>query len=61
MKYIDRAIEKKIKDLSKEYACILLTGPRQVGKTTLFEHIDTNKNRAKSRGYIYSLQQLDLG
>lgn len=35
MGYINRDIEEKILALSKEYACILITGPRQVGKTTL--------------------------
>lgn len=40
MKYIKRTIEEKLIELSKEYACILVTGPRQVGKTTLLEHIN---------------------
>lgn len=35
MAYIKRDIEDKIRSLSKEYACILVTGPRQVGKTTV--------------------------
>ncbi len=35
MSYIKRDLEKKILDLSKEYASLLLTGPRQVGKTTM--------------------------
>ena len=34
MNYIKRDIEKQILELSKEYACILVTGARQVGKTT---------------------------
>ena len=34
MTYIKRDIEDKILALSKEYSCILVTGPRQVGKTT---------------------------
>ena len=32
MAYIKRDIEDKILALSKEYACILITGTRQVGK-----------------------------
>ena len=39
MSYIFRDLADKVKALSKEYACILLTGPRQVGKTTLLEHV----------------------
>jgi uncharacterized protein len=35
MVYIRRDLEKKILALSKEYASILITGPRQVGKTTM--------------------------
>ena len=38
MNYINRHLTDKIRELSNEYACILLTGPRQVGKTTLLEH-----------------------
>lgn len=32
-------------DLTKEYSCILVTGPRQVGKSTLLEHIDSGRQR----------------
>lgn len=34
MTYIKRDLEDKIIAVSKEYACVLVTGPRQVGKTT---------------------------
>lgn len=34
MKYIHRDLESKIQSLTTEYSCILITGPRQVGKTT---------------------------
>ena len=43
MTYIKRHLTDKIKDLSNEYACILLTGPRQVGKTTLLENVIGDK------------------
>ena len=39
MKYIKRDLEEKIEALSKEYACILITGPRQVGKTTMLKNL----------------------
>ena len=39
MKYIKRDLEEKIIELSEEYACVLLTGPRQSGKTTMLRHL----------------------
>ncbi len=39
MNYIKRDIEPKILELSEDYACILLTGPRQVGKTTVLRQL----------------------
>lgn len=39
MTYIKRDIEKTIIKLNKEYSCILLTGSRQVGKSTLLKHL----------------------
>ena len=44
MAYIKRDIEEKIISLSKEYSCILITGPRQVGKTTVLRQLmDDNR------------------
>lgn len=44
MKYIKRDLENKILSLSQEYACILITGPRQVGKTTVLKQLaDDNR------------------
>ena len=39
MAYIKRDIEDKILALSKEYSCILIAGPRQVGKTTVLKQL----------------------
>ena len=39
MTYIKRDLEDKIVALSKEYSCILITGPRQVGKTTVLRQL----------------------
>ena len=41
MAYIKRDIEDKILSLTKEYSCILITGPRQVGKTTVLRQLMT--------------------
>ena len=43
--YINRNIEKVIEKLSNSFKVILLTGPRQVGKTTLLKHISDKQNR----------------
>lgn len=45
MEYITRDMEKVVKELTQEYSCILITGPRQVGKSTMLEHIDSSRNR----------------
>ena len=47
MKYIERTLEKKIIEVSREYSCILLIGPRQVGKTTMLEHLMEGSSRTK--------------
>ena len=39
MAYINRDLEEKIKSASKEYACILITGARQVGKSTVLKQL----------------------
>ena len=39
MKKFTRGLKSKIIALNKEYSCILLTGARQVGKSTLFKDI----------------------
>ncbi len=38
-------MEELITQLTKEYSCILITGPRQVGKSTLLDHIDSNRSK----------------
>ncbi len=46
-------MEKTIKNVTKEYSCILLTGPRQVGKTTLLRNM-----MGENREYV-SLDDLE--
>lgn len=53
MNYIKRDLENKIISLSKEYYCILITGPRQVGKTTVLKQLADS-----SREYV-TLDDLD--
>lgn len=39
MNYITRDMENLVLELTKEYSCILVCGPRQVGKTTMLKNI----------------------
>ena len=47
MAYIKRTLEEAIKRASEDYGCILLIGPRQVGKTTVLEHLMEGTDRRK--------------
>ena len=47
MAYIHRTLEQKIMDISRDYSCLLLIGPRQVGKTTMLEHLMEGSKRQK--------------
>lgn len=47
MAYIKRTLEKKILEINEDYSCLLLIGPRQVGKTTMLEHLMEGTGRAK--------------
>lgn len=57
MKYISRHMESKILELSKSYSAILLTGPRQAGKTTMLRSLAEKENNG--REYI-SLDDLSV-
>ena len=37
--YFQRALEHSILDASEQFPVLLVTGPRQVGKTTLLRHL----------------------
>ena len=47
MSYIQRTLEKKVLEISREYSCLLLIGPRQVGKSTMLEHLMEGTPRTK--------------
>ncbi|MCX5698270.1 MAG: ATP-binding protein [Candidatus Omnitrophica bacterium] len=40
MKYIPRWLEARLKEVLKSHPVVILTGPRQVGKSTLLEHAE---------------------
>lgn len=47
MAYIKRTLEKSIMRISEDYSCLLLIGPRQVGKTTMLEHLMEGTERKR--------------
>lgn len=57
MEYISRHMESKILELSKSYSAILLTGPRQAGKTTMLRSLAEKENIG--REYV-SLDDLNI-
>ena len=48
MKYITRNLEKVVSKVTKEYPVVLVTGPRQVGKTTMLQKL----MEGTDRGYV---------
>ncbi len=53
MTYIKRAAEDTILRLSEMFPVLLVTGPRQVGKTTLLQRLaDTQKSKGLERKYV---------
>ena len=57
MEYISRHMENKVLELSKSYSAILLTGPRQAGKTTMLRSLAEKENIG--REYV-SLDDLNI-
>lgn len=47
MEYIPRELERKFIKMNKAFKAILVTGARQVGKTTMLKHL------AKDEGRVY--------
>lgn len=56
MTYIQRDIENVFLKLNKQYSAILITGPRQVGKTTMLQNL--MESESKNREYV-SLDDLN--
>ena len=48
MRYISRSLEKIVLEVTKEYPVVLVTGPRQVGKTTMLQKL----MEGTARGYL---------
>ncbi|MGN0353371.1 MAG: ATP-binding protein [Roseburia sp.] len=46
MNYISRNLEKVVSEVTKEYPVVLVTGPRQVGKTTMLQKLMEGTDRS---------------
>lgn len=46
MNYMVRNLEEVVKQVTKEYPVVLVTGPRQVGKTTMLQKLMENTDRS---------------
>lgn len=55
--YITRHMEKPVMELNEQYPVLLLTGPRQVGKTTMLEHLIEVEDKGRKK---VSLDDLTL-
>lgn len=55
--YINRHMEEVLLSLSNQYPCILVTGPRQVGKTTMIKKVLEKKGKIMT--YV-TLDDLDI-
>ena len=55
--YITRHMEKTVMELNEQYPVLLLTGPRQVGKTTMLEHLIEVEGKGRKK---VSLDDLTL-
>ena len=60
MKYITRHMEKRILELSRSYSAILLTGPRQSGKTTMLRTLAESENRGRKYVSLDDLATRDM-
>lgn len=45
MKYLERSLERKFLHMSSFFKVVLVTGARQVGKTTMLKHLAKEENR----------------
>ncbi len=60
MEYISRHMEEQILKLSKSYAAILVTGPRQAGKTTMLRSLADAEGRGRKYVTLDDLSARDM-
>lgn len=60
MEYISRHMENRILELSQSYSAILLTGPRQAGKTTMLRELMKKENNERQYVTLDDLTERDM-
>lgn len=60
MEYISRHMESRVLELSRSFSAILLTGPRQAGKTTMLRRLAEQENRGRRYVTLDDLTEREL-
>ena len=60
MEYISRHLESRILELSRSYSAILLTGPRQAGKTTMLRSLAEEEKIGRKYVTLDDLAERDI-
>lgn len=60
MHYINRSMEPLVTQTASEYSVILVTGPRQVGKSTMLQHILKHGNESIEQVNLDDLTEREL-
>lgn len=58
--YISRHMEHIVTELTQQYPAIMIVGPRQVGKTTMLEHLMTEEGRGRKKVTLDDLAEREL-
>lgn len=58
--YITRHMEQVVTRLTAQYPAIMLIGPRQVGKTTMLEHLMAQEGRGRKKVTLDDLTEREL-
>lgn len=58
--YIQRHMERIVVELAQQYPAIMVVGPRQVGKTTMLEHLMAEEGRGRKKVTLDDLSEREL-